>query len=177
MRGKVECHLKQFAGNRITPAYAGKSFWYRPFGRYFWDHPRLCGEKSHLYAQATPPNRITPAYAGKSSHLHAGTDTQQDHPRLCGEKGSGKSLHAVSLRITPAYAGKSNVVLCVRITTEDHPRLCGEKYWVQMPSIRSQGSPPPMRGKVRVGEAYSRAYRITPAYAGKSSVFIFFIPP
>ena len=24
-----------------------------------------------------------------------------------------------------------------------------------------------MRGKVRVGEAYSRAYRITPAYAGK----------
>ena len=25
-----------------------------------------------------------------------------------------------------------------------------------------------MRGKVRVGEAYSRAYRITPAYAGKS---------
>ena len=31
------------------------------------------------------------------------------------------------------------------------------------------GSPPPMRGKVRVGEAYSRAYRITPAYAGKSS--------
>ena len=26
-----------------------------------------------------------------------------------------------------------------------------------------------MRGKVRVGEAYSRAYRITPAYAGKSN--------
>ena len=25
-----------------------------------------------------------------------------------------------------------------------------------------------MRGKVRVGEAYSRAYGITPAYAGKS---------
>ena len=29
-----------------------------------------------------------------------------------------------------------------------------------------------MRGKVRVGEAYSRAYRITPAYAGKSSAFV-----
>ena len=27
-----------------------------------------------------------------------------------------------------------------------------------------------MRGKVRVGEAYSRAYRITPAYAGKSGL-------
>ena len=29
-----------------------------------------------------------------------------------------------------------------------------------------------MRGKVRVGEAYSRAYRITPAYAGKSFTWV-----
>ena len=28
-----------------------------------------------------------------------------------------------------------------------------------------------MRGKVRVREAYSRAYRITPAYAGKSHLY------
>ncbi len=33
-----------------------------------------------------------------------------------------------------------------------------------------------MRGKVRVGEAYSRAYRITPAYAGKSdSLYTHFV--
>ena len=30
-----------------------------------------------------------------------------------------------------------------------------------------------MRGKVRVGEAYSRAYRITPAYAGKRVPFCY----
>ena len=39
------------------------------------------------------------------------------------------------------------------------------------------GSPPPMRGK---GHLYPRlrvSYRITPAYAGKSSVFLKFRPP
>ena len=49
--------------------------------------------------------------------------------------------------ITPAYAGKSGYSVSGRTRHQDHPRLCGEKF--------------------RVGEAYSRAYRITPAYAGK----------
>ena len=46
MRGKVQtCPLERLR-KRITPAYAGKShFQFFPFC-FFWDHPRLCGEKT-----------------------------------------------------------------------------------------------------------------------------------
>ena len=71
-------------------------------------------------------------------------------------------------RITPAYAGKRHQLEYYRLKPEDHPRLCGEKLTRSTLNSQNWGSPPPMRGKVRVGEAYSRAYRITPAYAGKS---------
>ena len=76
--------------------------------------------------------------------------------------------------ITPAYAGKSSFQNRSFSSREDHPRLCGEKSLRKHSVMWRAGSPPPMRGKVRVGEAYSRAYRITPAYAGKrSSLFQF----
>ena len=74
----------------------------------------------------------------------------------------------IKVGITPAYAGKSLSVRCSGKSWRDHPRLCGEKAALSFGKLASEGSPPPMRGKVRVGEAYSRAYRITPAYAGKS---------
>ena len=46
MRGKV-IHVpvcKSLAG--ITPAYAGKSYLFNAFHFVFWDHPRICGEKT-----------------------------------------------------------------------------------------------------------------------------------
>ena len=74
-------------------------------------------------------------------------------------------------RITPAYAGKS----CMQHTALgwcwDHPRLCGEKYLIAVTDKYNEGSPPPMRGKVfRIRQRFF-VHRITPAYAGKSSVF------
>ena len=74
----------------------------------------------------------------------------------------------IDFRITPAYAGKRSASRGHVEAVRDHPRLCGEKFFSLHHNICQIGSPPPMRGKVRVGEAYSRAYRITPAYAGKS---------
>ena len=70
-------------------------------------------------------------------------------------------------RITPAYAGKSPVVAAGEATHKDHPRLCGEKcrqldLW-SMP----EGSPPPMRGKVKQPFLDFLNIGITPAYAGK----------
>ena len=82
-------------------------------------------------------------------------------------KGQRLDLRKALDRITPAYAGKSDQPSDVSRELEDHPRLCGEKHLPEKALLCRQGSPPPMRGKVRVGEAYSRAYRITPAYAGK----------
>ncbi len=55
-------------------------------------------------------------------------------------------------RITPAYAGK-------RYSSTGSPST-------------SQGSPPPMRGKVYSPKPLSRYDGITPAYAGKSTGII-----
>ena len=88
MRGKAETAGRIQATSRITPAYAGKSFFVFMLRFRAGDHPRLCGEKSllfrqHLSFRGSPPpmrgkealdsdhptrHRITPAYAGKSKH-------------------------------------------------------------------------------------------------------------
>ena len=80
-------------------------------------------------------------------------------------------------RITPAYAGKRESSREKYSSIEDHPRLCGEKFDAYIPVFTMSGSPPPMRGKVDAGFSFFVDTGITPAYAGKSSVFIFFIPP
>ena len=76
-------------------------------------------------------------------------------------------LPDVCTRITPAYAGKSFVRLLNFRYSWDHPRLCGEKTNALRGSTLAQGSPPPMRGKVKKAAWYLNKFRITPAYAGK----------
>ena len=135
---------------------------------------------------------ITPAYAGKRQLRKHLVDAKRDHPRLCGEKvqgvwqclsikGSpppmrGKAKLAVEssacCRITPAYAGKSLLHRNNQDQNEDHPRLCGEKATMRRFSCTLSGSPPPMRGKVLLYVVLQIWDRITPAYAGKSSVRI-----
>ena len=73
-------------------------------------------------------------------------------------------------RITPAYAGKSLLHLTFHNRHEDHPRLCGEKLLISALRIQRAGSPPPMRGKVLDAGGFRKAVRITPAYAGKSTM-------
>ena len=80
-------------------------------------------------------------------------------------------------RITPAYAGKSCSTMHTIHRKEDHPRLCGEKVLRFDLRTENLGSPPPMRGKAVNGHVTFLHIGITPAYAGKSSVFIFVIPP
>ena len=65
--------------------------------------------------------------------------------------------------------GKVSSVLVVSIESEDHPRLCGEKVMLLFDSVKSYGSPPPMRGKVLSSGVQIIMSRITPAYAGKRS--------
>ena len=61
MRGKA--HLPSFCANslRITPAYAGKRYLFRYLSFRYWDHPRICGEKTigHTVVKAiegSPPH-------------------------------------------------------------------------------------------------------------------------
>ena len=72
--------------------------------------------------------------------------------------------------ITPAYAGKSMNVPAMKLSTWDHPRVCGEKVFHLSAVSFLKGSPPRMRGKVASADVNPTGTRITPAYAGKSSV-------
>ena len=85
MRGKAPIFFASSVIDRITPAYAGKSYTLAPHSCRKRDHPRLCGEKKSrkrvlISAVGSPPPmrgkelfpvvsvrrlRITPAYAGK----------------------------------------------------------------------------------------------------------------
>ena len=49
----------------------------------------------------------------------------------------------------------------------DHPRVCGEKFNGMTDDELQEGSPPRMRGKVKVFAHFPKVSGITPAYAGK----------
>ena len=76
-------------------------------------------------------------------------------------------LCPVCARITPAHAGKSGLYQRRARAVRDHPRPRGEKSAPVPAPSRARGSPPPTRGKARPRRAPQRAYRITPAHAGK----------
>ena len=111
------------------------------------DHPRLCGEKLNDLKKQVADLGSPPPMRGKVTFL---IDT------------------VFPARITPAYAGKSERIFRKEICSRDHPRLCGEKPSKHTCFPRCLGSPPPMRGKVRLFRGKGLLLRITPAYAGKS---------
>ena len=140
-------------------------------------------------AKELPPRQcylgITPAYAGKSFATDSLLTGSQDHPRVCGEKivcyhymlchsGSPPRMRGkvcvcvcVCVWITPAYAGKSTLQLSFPWLQQDHPRVCGEKLHTCGRCGCQGGSPPRMRGKVKLRPSPAGGGRITPAYAGK----------
>ena len=114
----------------------------------------------------------------------------EDHPRLRGENlnllhtpqgflGSppptrGKlfswTRFRLNLRITPAYAGKTGIGGIFYAARKEHPRLRGENAPMDARISLTCGSPPPTRGKQPVLARNPAAYRITPAYAGKTGL-------
>ena len=79
-----------------------------------------------------------------------------------------KELKTKERGITPAYAGKSLLGFLRSGLLRDHPRVCGEKLSFAQTYCFLSGSPPRMRGKAPMATGSETAYRITPAYAGKS---------
>ena len=49
MRGKGDVTISDKTVQRITPAYAGKSYTAALALAVSWDHPRVCGEKGRTY--------------------------------------------------------------------------------------------------------------------------------
>ena len=87
-------------------------------------------------------------------------------PRVRGKESTG-IRRAKNERITPACAGKSHVYWGAYDADEDHPRVCGEKRRTGPTTLPLLGSPPRVRGKVRLPSHKSAPLRITPACAGK----------
>ena len=149
MRGKDSHYQATQSKPGITPACAGKSFPSVSCLLEYRDHPRVCGEK-HLYGAKFETKGTSP-------------------PRVRG-KAKIRHFSVSSRRITPAYAGKSLSLRRSGFCRWDHPRVCGEKVGPVGCVSGWLGSPPRMRGKGRPGRLRVWLARITPAYAGKSSL-------
>ena len=148
MRGKASVRSGTVRAGRITPAYAGKSTARRRAYLFFWDHPRICGEKP--------------------LEEHGGAVITGSPPHMRGKDIRGV-VQNVLFGITPAYAGKRCSDRWLQTVPGDHPRICGEKRLQSTLRGTQNGSPPHMRGKVAVGGTMKNLNGITPAYAGKRS--------
>ena len=137
-----------------------------------------------------------PRGRGKASLSKRAFPAFQDHPRVGGEKlssilsssstagspprGRGKVVsvgrNVGRVGITPAWAGKSSAPLCCGSESRDHPRVGGEKRPLPPAAGRPLGSPPRGRGKAEAFQALLIAVRITPAWAGKSTLCLRTMP-
>ena len=92
-------------------------------------------------------------------------------------KAAAHILPVPSARITPACAGKrafQKKNLCI---PWDHPRVCGEKEWKDISTKSIIGSPPRVRGKVRLRSLQLLLRGITPACAGKRLLLVVLLRP
>ena len=147
VRGKEKGRRDGCDHQRITPAYAGKR---QPSAQRmgkFWDHPRVCGEKTFAVWENVPGAGSLPRMRGKVVRF---------------------SYIDVYKGITPAYAGKSCYNIPVGLSRWDHPRACGEKYLQDPTENAILGSPPHVRGKDFRCLGKRTRSRITPACTGKS---------
>ena len=147
MRGKLSAAPAYRAGHGITPAGAGKTCWLSSLLSVIRDHPRRCGEN----------------YRDACKSINAGGSPPQVRGKLIvpieDERG---------VRITPAGAGKTEGSRTGLSADRDHPRRCGENSPAKLKAMQGQGSPPQVRGKLRVGGLTDCDRRITPAGAGKT---------
>ena len=114
---------------------------------------------------------ITPAYAGKRSAGREFGTAAWDHPRACGEKAMSVTTMNKSQGSPPRMRGKATGSSCVKLNSQDHPRVCGEKPERKAPRRPRLGSPPRMRGKETDSRRQCCSAGITPAYAGKRTLF------
>ena len=115
-------------GNRITPAYAGKSYGSPGAGIPLKDHPRIRGEKQKMACKEL-------LLMGSPPHTRGKVFNNYDNFSIN--------------RITPAYAGKSLLSGKLFPASWDHPRIRGEKHRAIATQKGKEGSPPHTRGKGR----------------------------
>ena len=148
-RGTPACKKFSQIFVRITPAYAGNTLSCFHCYSSIKDHPRLRGEHGYVirftrnHEGSPPPTRGTPPPGIYASNVH---------------------------RITPAYAGNTGGSIVRACVYWDHPRLRGEHLRLYIQTGVTLGSPPPTRGTQIFWIAGIHVFRITPAYAGNTTI-------
>ena len=129
MRGTQMQPVGHIVDSGIIPAHAGNTCGFE-FGRVVGgDHPRACGEHSHVTLQSlklvgsSPRMRgtlpigqalahipgIIPAHAGNTHTHRMARGDVGDHPRACGEHYGFRRLACHRFGIIPAHAGNTTV--------------------------------------------------------------------
>jgi len=116
----------------------------------------VCGEQSFCYFLVNPSIGSPPRVRGTGLE-----DAAQVRRR----------------RITPACAGNSRYRYCQPLKAADHPRVCGEQHRETEGRHSGHGSPPRVRGTVRLHRLHRHQIRITPACAGNRSTASWGLPP
>jgi len=147
LRGALSTPSTQVLRNRITPAPAGSTGLYLHCPRSLWDHPRTCGEHSSS-------SNFPILYIGSPPHLRGAPHC--------------KSLNASHFRITPAPAGSTRLYSVMYCASKDHPRTCGEHRRIDLTYTGDSGSPPHLRGALKLLPSTPTSLGITPAPAGST---------
>ena len=146
-RGKRVLAVLGCAGERLIPAWAGKT----PLNSMLTDsrtaHPRVGGE-------------------------NLGEQTYNAIKAGSSPRGRGKPLRSRTQRRTagliPAWAGKTSPRIIPRSGRRAHPRVGGENLSVLMRNCSGKGSSPRGRGKLHAHRPHAAACRLIPAWAGKT---------
>ena len=157
--------------------------------------PRLMGSsprgrgKRALDLPVEIGNRLIPAWAGKTPGLRRPPPGHRAHPRVGGEncrrtlvrrwtadsspRGRGKPLSRRTARavrrLIPAWAGKTPRRSSSTFSSWAHPRVGGENGLDARRWPWDQGSSPRGRGKPAWLLRSLRAWRLIPAWAGKTT--------
>ena len=129
VRGKLPQQPSCQGYTGITPAGAGKTERQSKRPRPPEDHPRRCGENALITGIADDAPGSPPQVRGK-------------HPAL--------SRRTFPTRITPAGAGKTSSPVTSVNPPQDHPRRCGENPLSALSNHLQIGSPPQVRGKLKI---------------------------
>ena len=155
------------------------------------DHPRMRGEDQqhrsfNVLLPGSPPHargrpfaegcgvhylRITPACAGKTRPKRKCKLQCSGSPPHARGRLSGRLTRIEKERITPACAGKTCSDDVVYVLVGDHPRMRGEDARSIPSRMPEGGSPPHARGRRRRRRGLFDYSWITPACAGKTTLF------
>ena len=138
--------------------------------------PRMRGKASH-HEVCVLVLGITPAYAGKSSTATLAAHSTGDHPRVCGEKSANPKVRDTMEGASPRMRGKvfffTGASFCAIFFLEPSGNLLLEpsgSSWVPPDGsifVFAIGSPPRVRGKVKVQSTLRLERRDHPRVCGE----------